>query len=74
MSLTERVLRMSISDAKEVVRMVKAEVTGTDDQRFIDSVQSGSTAYGPSSTDQRSDNVVGSSAGLGTVLDWGRWT
>ena len=33
------VIRMSISDAEEVVRMVKSEVTRADHQRLIDSVE-----------------------------------
>ena len=41
-SFTEKVIRMSISDA-EVVRMVKAEVTRADHQRLIDSVESESS-------------------------------
>ena len=44
MSLTEKVMRMSISDAEEVVRMVKAEVTSADHQRLTDSVESESSA------------------------------
>ena len=40
MSLTEKVITMSISDAEEVVRMVKAEVTRADHQRLINSVES----------------------------------
>ena len=39
MNNTEEVMRMSISDAEEVVRMVKAEVTSADHQRPIDSVE-----------------------------------
>ena len=44
MNNTEEVMRMSISDAEEVVRMVKAEVTSADHQRPIDSVESESSA------------------------------
>ena len=43
MSLTEKVIRMSISNVEEVVRMVKAEVTRADHQRLIDSVESESS-------------------------------
>ena len=43
MSLTEKVIRMSISDAEEVIKMVKAEVTRADHQRLIDSVESESS-------------------------------
>ena len=43
MSLTEKMIRMSISDAKEVVRMVKAEVTRANHQRLIDSIESESS-------------------------------
>ena len=43
MNHTEKIMRMSISDAEEVVRMVTAEVTSADHQRLIDSVESESS-------------------------------
>ena len=39
-SLTEKVMKVSISDAEEVVGMVKAEVTRADHQRLINSAES----------------------------------
>jgi len=37
MCLKEEVMRMSIREAEEVIRIVKAEVTSADHQRLIDS-------------------------------------